>query len=101
MILFLLSKIRKGETRELDEHAIDNMLSQVNLDEIDFDNEEISENEKNELMNFDSSDKLLKEIEESLAKQINTFVKEENDGDKKDNNETEHTSNEDNNNNNN
>ena len=88
MILFLLSKIRKGETRELDEHAIDNMLSQVNLDEVDFDNEEISENEKNELMNFDSSDKLLKEIEESLTKQINSFVKEENEEDK---NNDEHT----------
>lgn len=78
MILYLLSKIRKGEARALDESYIEEMLKSVNLDEVNFDSEEISETEKNELLNFDSSEKLLKEIEESLTSQINSFVKDEN-----------------------
>ena len=46
--------------------------------EINFNDESISEAEKSELENFDSSDQLLKEIEESLTKQINSFFQDDN-----------------------
>ena len=76
LILYLLSKIRKGEKKNIDENVIEEIINNVNLEEIDFNEENISITEKEELENFESSDKLLNEIELTLTKQINNFFKE-------------------------
>lgn len=78
LVLYLLSKIRKGEAKPMNEAEISLTIQDVNLEEIDFDNEDISETEKGELDNFEATDQLLKEIEESISKQINTIFSESN-----------------------
>ena len=83
LILYLLCKIRKGETNQIDMNALTETLNNVNLDNINFNDEDISGAEKEELDNFETSDKLLKEIELSLSKQINSFFQENEDDEKK------------------
>ena len=84
LILYLLCKIRKGETNQIDINAIQETLNNVNLDNINFNEEDISGAEKEELDNFETSDKLLKEIELSLSKQINSFFQENEDNKEED-----------------
>ena len=83
LILYLLCKIRKGEANQIDMNALTQTLNDVNLDNINFNDEDISGAEKEELDNFETSDKLLKEIELSLSKQINSFFQENEDEEKK------------------
>jgi hypothetical protein len=45
----------------------------LNVENVDFECEDISEQEKKELENFESSGKLLQEIENTLMKQISAF----------------------------
>ena len=85
--MYLLCKIRKGEANQIDMNALTQTLNDVNLDNINFNDEDISGAEKEELDNFETSDKLLKEIELSLSKQINSFFQENEDEEKKINDE--------------
>ena len=87
LILYLLCKIRKGKANQIDMNALTQTLNDVNLDNINFNDEDISGAEKEELDNFETSDKLLKEIELSLSKQINSFFQENEDEEKKINDE--------------
>ena len=82
--MYLLCKIRKGEANQIDMNALTQTLNDVNLDNINFNDEDISGAEKEELDNFETSDKLLKEIELSLSKQINSFFQENEDNKEED-----------------
>ena len=73
LILYLLSKIRKGEANATDKKSITDVLMDLNVENVDFECEDISEQEKKELENFESSGKLLQEIENTLMKQISAF----------------------------
>ena len=77
LILYLLSKIRKGEANATDKKSITDVLMDLNVENVDFECEDISEQEKKELENFESSGKLLQEIENTLMKQISAFFIEE------------------------
>ena len=79
LILYLLSKIRKGEANAQDKSSITNALINLDVDHIDFECENISAQEKQELENFETSGMLLQEIENTLMKQIAAFFVEEDD----------------------
>ena len=85
-ILFLLSKMRKiNNENTIEDHTIDKieqLLDSQNSENININLEEISNEEKEELKNFDVSEDLLKDIESSLMTKINKLFEE----DKNDNN---------------
>jgi len=74
-ILFLLSKMRKiNNENTIEDHTIDKieqLLDSQNSENININLEEISNEEKEELKNFDVSEDLLKDIESSLMTKIN------------------------------
>lgn len=78
LILFLLSKMRRGEVSDLNQETINEAIHEIDIESLnisEFENT-ISENERNELMNFENSDVLMKEIEESIMKQIELHLSE-------------------------
>jgi hypothetical protein len=78
LILFLLSKMRRGEVSNLNQETINEAIQDIDVESLNISEYEstISENERNELMNFENSDVLMKEIEDSIMKQIELHLSE-------------------------
>lgn len=71
LILYVLSKLRKGEINSCDEETMNEVLNTIDIDQIHLSQEDtLSEHERTELENFDSTEGLLDEIEANVLKQV-------------------------------
>ena len=103
-ILFILSKMRQKNLKEKENNnneqnepnidKIEELLNFENIDKININCEELSEEEKKELQNFEVSESLLKEIECTLMQKIKKLLEDEKN---KNENENESKINNDNN----
>ena len=81
-ILFVLSKMRQKQkdnnnNNESNIDKIEELLDCENIEKININLEELNEEEKKELENFEVSESLLKEIENALMQKIKKLLEEE------------------------
>lgn len=77
LILYVLSKVRKGETTELNQENLSEALNNIDIENLNLEEEDVLSNtEKEELSNFQNSEELLKDIEEGILKQIAIHLEE-------------------------
>jgi hypothetical protein len=80
LILYILSKVRKGELNNFSQEGYSNILHEIDLNQLDLiDDDIISESERNELLNFENSESIMKDIEENILRQIRYHLEENKD----------------------
>jgi len=74
-ILYILTKVRKDNMQTVSFESIQNLIKDLDIDEIMQSNEfNLSDSEINELENFDSTEKLLQDIEVQLFKHVDDVI---------------------------